>query len=540
MQFNMADLFESVADALPEREALVCGERHLSYAQLDARANRLGHHLASRGVRPGDHVGCYMMNGTEYLETMLGCFKIRAVPININYRYVEDELRYLFRDADLVAVVHHREFGPRVSAVRDAMKAHKAFLHVEDGSGARAEGMEFEAALAAASPERGFPERLAGDLFIIYTGGTTGMPKGVMWRHEDLFFAGMRGGNPTGEPAKKPEDVARVARAGTPITMMAAPPLIHGAAQLGSFIAFWMGNRVALASQFRPREVWELVEREKVVSLSLVGDAMARPLAEALEEPGAHYDLSSLAVLSSAGAILSDAVRAQLKAKIPRLIIIDSWGSSETGYQGNAAPGSSPDTGLRFQMNERNTVLDESLQPVEPGSGVVGMLAQRGHVPLGYYNDPEKTAKTFVSVKGERWVLPGDMATLDEDGTIRVFGRGSVCINSGGEKIYPEEVEAACKAHPDVFDAVVVGVPDERWGSRVAAVVELRPGCRLALEDLDRHCRTRIAGYKVPRELHVVDEMKRSPSGKADYPWARALAERGTNRVSSGAREKRT
>jgi acyl-CoA synthetase (AMP-forming)/AMP-acid ligase II len=532
LHFNMADLFESVVDAIPDREAIVCGERRLTYHQLDERANRLAHALERRGIGRGDHVGCYMHNGTEFLETMLACFKLRAVPININFRYVEDELRYLFRDADLVGLVHHREFGPRARAARDAMKGRRALLHVEDGSGAETDAEEYEAVLVASSPARGFPERSPDDLFIIYTGGTTGMPKGVMWRHEDLFFAGMSGGNPMGQPAKRPEDVAEVAKTGSGAAIMPAPPLIHGAAQLGCFIAFWLGNRVVLVPRWRPHEVWRIVEREKVVSMSLVGDAMARPLAEALHEPGARYDTSSLFVMSSAGAILSDAVKQQLEAKIPQLVIIDSWGASETGYQGNAAAGSSPDKGFRFQLNERNAVLDEDLEPVPPGSGVVGTLAQRGHIPLGYYNDPEKTARTFVVQGGVRWVLPGDRATVDADGTIRIFGRGSVCINSGGEKIYPEEVEAALKSHPDVFDAVVVGVPDPRWGQRVAAVVQARGGCRPTLDALAAHCREKVAAYKVPRELHLVDEMVRSPSGKADYPWARKLAEAGAHRRS--------
>jgi acyl-CoA synthetase (AMP-forming)/AMP-acid ligase II len=278
--------------------------------------------------------------------------------------------------------------------------------------------------------------------------------------------------------------------------------------------------------------VWKIVERERCVSMSLVGDAMARPLVEALSEPGASYDTSGLFVLSSAGAILSDTVKQELKAKIPQLSIVDAWGASETGYQGGAAPDSSPDKGLRFAMNERNAVLDEKLERVQPGSGVTGMLAQRGHIPLGYYNDPAKTARTFVEKDGVRWVLPGDMATVDADGTIRVFGRGSVCINSGGEKIFPEEVEAALKSHPDVFDAVVVGVPDERWGQRVAALVQARAGRRPTLDALAAHCRTKVAAYKVPRELHLVDEMVRSPSGKADYPWAKKLAEAGQHRAA--------
>jgi acyl-CoA synthetase (AMP-forming)/AMP-acid ligase II len=532
MHFNMADLFESVADAIPEREAVICGDTRLTYRQLDERATRVAHALAERGVGAGDHVGFYLHNGTQYLESMLGCFKLRAVPINVNFRYVEEELRYIFRDADLVGVIHDRGFSSRVAAVRDAMKAQRALLAVDDGSGDESDSDDYEAALAAASPERDFGERSPDDIYIIYTGGTTGMPKGVMWRHEDLFFAGMGGGNPVGEPAKRPEDVAELARNGPGITMMAAAPLIHGAAQLASFISFWMGNKVVLAPRFDPDEIWELVEREKVLSLSVVGDAMARPLAEALDGPAGEREITSLLVLGSAGAILSDAVREKLKSRLPNLGIVDAWGASETGYQGSAAEGSSPDKGLRFAMNERNSVLGEDLKPLAPGSGETGMLAQRGHIPLGYYNDPEKTAKTFVEVDGERWVLPGDMASVDEDGTIRVFGRGSVCINSGGEKIFPEEVEAALKSHAGVFDAVVVGVPDERWGSRVAAVVQLRDGASLSLEELGSHCRAKLAGYKVPRELHLVAHMRRSPSGKADYPWAKKLAESGEHRAT--------
>ncbi len=530
MEFNLADMFECVVDAVPDREAVISDDTRLTYRRLDERANRLAHHLAGHGVGPGDHVGCYLHNGNEYLETVLACLKIRAVPININFRYVEDELRYLFSDADLVALVHHREFGPRVAATRDAMKDRRAFLAVEDGSGVETDSQDYEAALAASSPARGFPARSADDLYIIYTGGTTGMPKGVMWRHEDLFFAGMAGGYPAGEPARSPDEMGERAAAGGVVTMMPAAPLMHGAAQLASFIAFWSGYKVVLVPRYRGPEVWKLVEREKVVSISLVGDAMARPLAEALAE--GDYDTSSLMVMATAGAIFSEAVKAQLKAHLPNLVIIDSWGSSETGFQGSAAEGSSPDKGLRFVLNERNGVLDDNLDEVKPGSGVTGMLAQKGHIPLGYYNDPEKTAKTFVEKDGVRWVLPGDMATVEEDGTIRIFGRGSVCINSGGEKIFPEEVEAALKAHPDVFDAVVVGVSDSRWGQRVAAVVQVREGRALHFEDIDRHCRTRVAGYKVPRELHVMDEIRRSPSGKADYPWAKELAEAGSHKVS--------
>jgi len=299
---------------------------------------------------------------------------------------------------------------------------------------------------------------------------------------------------------------------------------MHGAAQLASFICFHWGGKVVLQHKFEPKAALRLIERERVNTVSLVGDAMARPLAEALDEPDADYDLSSLIVVSSAGAVFSDTVREQLRKHLPNIFLVDAYGASETGHQGTMAAESSPEKGLRFTMNERTAVLDDDLKPVVPGSGVVGRVAMRGHVPLGYYNDSKKTAGTFKEIDGERWVLPGDMATVEADGTVLVLGRGSVCINSGGEKVYPEEVEAALKSHPDVFDAVVVGVPDEKWGERVTALVQARPGTSPAPDDIVAHCRTKVAGYKVPRAVHLLDQLHRSPSGKPDYPWARQRA----------------
>jgi acyl-CoA synthetase (AMP-forming)/AMP-acid ligase II len=300
---------------------------------------------------------------------------------------------------------------------------------------------------------------------------------------------------------------------------------MHGAAQLGSFINFFQGGVVVLTPRFDAAEVWRLVERERVNTLSLVGDAMARPLAEALDG-GLQVDVSSLFVISSAGAIFSESVRELLRRLVPRAMLMDNFGASETGFQGRATPDSSPEAGLKFAMNAQTTVLDESLRPVVPGSGVVGRVALSGRMPLGYYNDPVKTREVFVDVGGTRFVMPGDMAVVNADGTITVLGRGSVCINSGGEKIFPEEVEAAVKSHPDVFDAVVVGVPDERWGEAVAAVVASRPGRTAALDAVREHCAERIARYKLPRLLVEVPEVVRSPSGKPDYGWARDVAAR--------------
>jgi acyl-CoA synthetase (AMP-forming)/AMP-acid ligase II len=537
VEYNIATIFESVVDAVPEREALVCGaDQRLTFGQLEERANRLAHALADCGIGPGDHVGLQLHNSVEYVEGMLAALKLRAVPININFRYVEDELRYLYENADLVGLVFHREFAPRVSKAASGNSMLRVLVDVEDGSRADVSGLrctEYEELLRKGSPERGFPQRSSDDLFIIYTGGTTGMPKGVMWRHEDLFFAGLGGGNPGGEPARSADQVAENARQRTPAAQMNVPPLIHGAAQLGTLIAFFWGNKAVMLPRFDPAMIWRFVQDERVMTMSLVGDAMARPLAEVLDREDASYDLSSLAVISSAGAVFSETVKEQLRRHIPNVYLMDNFGSSETGFQGSGVAGTGSGTGKgpRFKMNERTAVLDDNLELVKPGSGLVGRVALRGHVPLGYYKDHEGTGNRFVEFQGERWVLLGDMATIEEDGSISFLGRGSVCINSGGEKIFPEEVEAAVKSHPNVFDAVVVGAPDERWGERVAALVQLRPGTSLTLREVDAHCRKRIAGYKVPRELHRVERMERSPSGKPDYPWARRLAALGTARV---------
>lgn len=523
MEFNLADLFESVVDAVPEREALVCGDRRLTYKELDERATRLAHHLTSVGVQQGDHIGLYLYNGTEYVEAMIACFKIRAVPVNVNYRYVERELQYLLDDADLTGLIHQREFCPRIAAVKDGLPLLQKFVMVEDASGGDCSGIgsiEYESALAGASDARDFAPRSGMDLFILYTGGTTGMPKGVVWRHEDLFFTAMGGGNPLGEPVEKPEEVAPNAREKDPVTQFPIPPLIHGAAQLGVFICFNWGGKIVLAPRFDPAASWDLVEKEKVNTITLVGDAIARPLAETLSATKEHRDVSSLVYISSAGAVLSDSVKDQLKELLPNTIVAESFGSSETGFQGMESGAGR----MRFVMNERTTVLNDDLKPVEAGSGDIGRVALKGRIPMGYYKDEEKSAQTFVEADGERWVLLGDMATVEADGSITVFGRGTVCINSGGEKLFPEEIENAVKSHPDVYDVVVVGVPDERWGEKVAAVVQARPGATPTLDSIQEHCRALIAGYKVPRALRIVERIERQPSGKPDYPWAKKVA----------------
>ncbi|WP_327087269.1 acyl-CoA synthetase [Nonomuraea sp. NBC_01738] len=524
MEFNHADLFEGLADVIGDRVAVVCGDQRRTYAELDAEANRLAHYLEGLGVTAGQHVGLHLCNGIEYVAGLLATLKIRAVPINVNYRYVEAELLYLYDDADLVALLYDVEFESRVAAV--APRAGK-LRHLISVGGPSPAAVPYERALAGQPATRGFAGRDGQDVYIIYTGGTTGLPKGAMWHVEDLFMA-FGGGNPYGEPRATPQEVIDEAVKATPMVMMAAPPLMHGAAQMATFITWWMGSTIVYVRKFDAEEVWRTVERERVSTMNITGDAMARPLADALAK--GSWDVSSLFVVSSTGAILTGSVRDRLQELLPDVMILDNFGSTESGYTASGVAGSSPESGLRYQPNAtaKLAVLDERLRPVEPGSGQIGTVAKAGRVAFGYYNDPEKTARTFPTDEdGTRWLLTGDLASVEPDGTVNVFGRGSQCINTGGEKVFPEEVEAVLKGHHGVFDAVVTGVPDERWGNRVAAVVEPRPGVEVTAGELDAHCRARLSGYKVPRTYAFVAEMVRSPAGKADYRWARRTAEAG-------------
>jgi len=530
MEYNLADLWEKVVDTVPEREAMVCADRRLTYADADARINRLAHALAERGVGPGDHVALYLYNGTEYLEGMLAAFKLRAVPVNVNYRYVEDELRYLLDNSDAKAIVFHREFAPKLAAIRADLPRLGAYLAVDDDRApsdadlAPLNAVGYEQALSQASPERDFDPRSPDDLYILYTGGTTGMPKGVLWRHEDIFFGALSSMSPV---ISTPEGIAERALAGN-TRMLPACPFMHGTAHWMAFATLFNGGCVIVDAErsMDPLHIWQLVASESVNFLVIVGDAMGRPLAEALDDLDPPLDPAKTLILLSGGAILSPTVKRELASKLAGSIVLDGIGSSEAGGQGQMVASKDDDNPAqpRFAMNDQNTVLTDDLRPA--GVGVVGKLARQGHIPLGYYKDPEKSAATFPVVDGVRWSIPGDHARIEEDGTITVLGRGSVSINTGGEKVYPEEVEGALKGHDDVFDAVVVGVPDERWGERVVAVVQGRDGAKPSLDDLAAHVRTQIAGYKAPRDIVYADQITRSPSGKPDYRWAKGVAMR--------------
>jgi len=536
-EFNLADLFELVADTVPDRLALVAGDVRLTYRELDERANRLAHHLGSLGLGPGDHVGILARNRAEWVESMVGCYKARTVPINLNFRYVAPELRYVVDNADLRALVYEQELAQLVADSLEGTDGGVPELLVIDApptdagdpvtAAAGTAPTAYEDALASADPGRGFAPRSPDDLYILYTGGTTGMPKGVMWRQEDIFFAAMGGGGWGAEPISTADELAGRLNPdpSARIPMLVVGPLMHGNAQWAMWNAFMMAGTTVLYTEhhFDPDRILRLIGDERVVSSALVGDAMARPLAETLAAaaPGT-YDVSTLVVIGSGGAMLSAAVKADLTAQLPGAIIMDRFGSSESGAQGAVEAGAS---GPKFVMSDDTAVLDDDLLPLAPGDGRIGRLARTGRIPVGYYRDEAKTAATFpTDAAGVRWSVPGDLASVEPDGVITVHGRGSASINSGGEKIFPEEVEAAVKAHPDVYDAIVVGLPDERFGERVAAVVRLRDGAAvLDLDGLGDHCRSHVAGYKVPRQLLLVNEIPLTAAGKPDAKAAKAL-----------------
>ena len=530
MGLNFADIFETVAATVPDKVALVVrasggDEVRLTFAELDARANQLAHELAALGVGGGDHVGCHLYDGNQYVETTLAAFKLRAVPVNVNFRYVDEELAYLFDNADLKAVVTEPDLEDRATRAAAGLGWPCAVVVADE---------RYEAALSihpTTAPDVG--PRSPDDRYGLWTGGTTGMPKGVMWRHEDIYLSAVGGGgNPALgiAPVTDLADVAARATAPSPIPVtLTLCPLMHGGGWWLAFAAILSGETCVLIRDvgFDPAIALRVSDQERVNLLMTIGDAYARPIVDALEaaEPGT-YDLRPLLIYGSGGAILSPAVKEALARVLPTTFVHDGFGASETGGQGRLT-GTGEDGAPRFEMDATNVVIAPDGTLCQPGDGQVGLLATSGHIPLGYYKDEAKTAATFPVIDGVRYAVPGDMASVDADGMIAVYGRGSVSINSGGEKIYPEEVEKALKSHPAVFDATVVGTPHERFGSQVTAVVELRPSARETpptLADLRDHCADHLAGYKVPRAVVFVDATVRSPSGKPDYRWAQATA----------------
>ncbi len=534
--FNFADIWEAVAPQVEDRTALVCGEQRRTYGELIRRINRLARHLQVSGLGPGDRIGIFLRNGTEYIETMLAAFTIRAVPVNVNYRYVADELHHLLTDSEASGLVYHRTLEPAVGGVLGRLPTMRALLVVDDGLGpdqaqgsAPVDARDFEAALAAESDHRlDVPGRTGADHYLMYTGGTTGLPKGVLWRQEDAFFGCIGGGDPmrlkgpVSEPTEIPERIV------DGFSFLPVAPLMHAAAQWTTLSWLFAGGKTTLmAGALDPAAVWQAVQDEAVNSLTVVGDAVGRPLVAAWEAEPDRWDTSSLFSISNGGAPMSPTLKARLAQLFPGQVITDGFGSSEAGVQGaqRLEAGGSGNGLARFTAAPGTEVFDDDLRPVDPGSGVVGRVANTGRLPIGYLNDLAKTAATFVEIDGRRYCFTGDMATVEPDGTIQLMGRGSGCINTGGEKVFPEEVEAALVAHPAVLDVLVVGVPDERWGHAVVAVVQPVAGLAApTLQDLKSHLSGTLARYKLPKHLVLVDEVIRSPAGKADYRWAKRTA----------------
>ena len=528
MVLTVADLVEHAVDLVPDRDALVFGERRATYAQFEARANQLAHHLARHGVGPGDHVALYASNSLEAAETMFAVCKLRAATINVNFRSTENELRYVLQDSDAVALVHPGYLSDRVAAVAADCPQ---LRHVVTYDGDPPPGaVDYEEALAAESPERDFPERDPNDLFIIYTGGTTGRPKGVMWRQEDIWRT-LGGGIDfmSGEPI---QDEWEQARGGvdSKLVRLVSAPLIHGQAQWTMFGGLFTGGTIVLMPRFDAHEVWRAISDEGVNIIAIVGDAMARPLLEAYREgppDGGKYDASSLIAVSTTAALMSPGVKREYLETFPNTFLTEAVGSSETGFSGIGAISKDniEPRGPRVTAAREAIVIDEYNRPITPGSGQVGRLARGGYLPQGYYKDPEKTAALFAEVDGKRYTVPGDFAIPEADGTFLLLGRGNTCINTGGEKVFPEEVEGALKAHPGVYDALVVGVPDERLGWRVGAIVQWREGHEPDIAGLDAQGRAELSGYKMPRSYWWVDQMPRLATGKADYTGARRHTE---------------
>ena len=533
MALNIADLFEHAVDAAADKPALRVEDRTVTYAELEAEANRLAHFLASRGVGVGDHVGVYAKNSVEHVVALLAIFKIRAVAINVNYRYVEGELDYLFDNADLVALLHERPYAPLVAAcARKRPGMHTVVVMTDpsdpdnDADTTAYDGVLWADALAGQSAERDFGERSPDDLYIVYTGGTTGYPKGVMWRHED-FWRVLGGGIDfmTGEPLTEYDQSKQAAQDGRMVTFPLSP-LMHGGAQAALLMHLFAGHLTILEPKFDPVRTWQIIEREGVQLIFMTGDAMARPLIEAYEE--GSYDCPNLVAVSSSAAIFSRAVKERWMAAFPNTFFTDSVGASETGFQGTGLqdPESIKGEGALVSLGAGSVVLDDDNRILDTGAhvGAVGRLARAHHVPVGYYKDPEKSARTFIEIDGVRYSVPGDFARIEPDNKVTLLGRGSNCINTGGEKVYPEEVEMAIKAHPAVYDALVVGLPDEKYGQAVAAVVQPREGEAVELDELRSFLRASLSGYKLPRALALVDEIPRNATGKAQYPRARELA----------------
>ncbi len=530
MSWNFADTFEAVAAAVPDRPCQIHGDRVVTWAELDRRADALAADLVAAGLGRQAKVACYLHNGPEYMEAMVATFKAAMVPVNTNFRYGPDEIRYLFDNADAEAVVFHARFAELLDGIRGDLPMVRRWYAVADDTGAGPDWAASYEDVVTSGAARPAVVRSGDDLLLLYTGGTTGIPKGVMWRQDDLFNVLGRGGNPLQgtPPAESVDEVAANAAAATaPPVMVVACPLMHGTGQFSALIAMTAGGSVATLTDrhFDVADLFATVERLRATNIVIVGQAFAGPMLEHLDADPGRYDLSSVVVISSSGVMWSHENKQGLLRHMPQALLFDSFGSSEAvGLGASVSAAGMAEQTARFAITENNAVFTNDGRRVEPGSGEMGMVAVGGFLPVGYYKDEAKTTATFRELEDRRWSIPGDFATVNADGTIHLLGRGSVCINTGGEKVFPEEVEEALKTHPVVRDAVVVGVPDPRFGETICAVVEPAGDAEVDAGELRAHVAGRLAPYKAPRDVVVVDSIARAANGKVDYKRLKAHA----------------
>ncbi len=530
---SLATLWEAVAAVVPDAPAVACGDLVRTWRELDERASRLAAAFDAHGVGHDAKVAIALFNGPEYLETEYAAFKVRAVPANVNYRYRADEVRYVLQNADAAVVVFDRSLREVVDDVRGDVATLRLCIEV-GGDGTCPFAADYEGLIAAHEPMAPI-ERSGDDLWFLYTGGTTGMPKAVMWNHRGLLggmestFRPFRLEVPC-TPAEAAAAALDVAARGVEVRQIAASPLMHGTAGVSSKATLSHGGMVIVltARSFDADEMFLAVERHRATMLTIVGDAFSRPMLAAIERAeaaGRPYDLSSLRTIVSSGVMWSEEIKQELVRRYP-VSLVDIYGSSEgTGIARSVATRSKTPTTARFVLGEHAKVFTDDGREVVPGSGELGRIALGFPVPVGYYKDPEKTDSTFPTIAGRRWSIPGDYATVEADGTVVLLGRGSQCINTGGEKVFPEEVEESLKTHPAVVDANVVGVADERWGSAVTAVVACAPGASVTEAELRSHVRAHLAAYKAPKHVVFVDEVERKANGKPDYEWARGVVD---------------
>ena len=542
--FDLSTVFRTVAQTIPDQQCFIWRDLRLTYGQMDVRVDGVAHYLAAQGLgchterdqlaghQSGqDHIGLYVRNGNEYIEGMVGAYRARVAPFNVNFRYVEEELLYLLGDAGARALIYAGEFAPNVQSILGRLPDLTVLIQVDDGSGNELlpGAVAYESITATPAPAGGMPTPTGDDLYILYTGGTTGMPKGVLWRQHDIFMSAM-GGRPflaAGEELRSYDDLIAQVRAQAGFrSLLLLPPLMHGAAQWGVFNTITTGGWIAIpddVTRFDAAAILRLAAKERVIGIPVVGDAMARPLVDEIER--GDYDLSGLLAVTNGGAPLSPTVRDRLLNALPNLMIMDAVGASESGAQMTtvATKGADVAAATFTALADTTVVSTDFTRVLEPGDEV-GWLARREFVPLGYLNDAEKTARTFPTIDGVRWSIPGDKARLLPDGRIELLGRDSVTINSGGEKIFAEEVERAVASHPAVYDVVVTGRPSERWGNEVVAIVQFSENRSATDEELAEACREHIADYKVPKAFIRSEKIVRSPAGKADYRWAKEIA----------------